>query len=182
MCSPFSKWSLPLPRSVVAPLIGGFAAALGALILVGILSYQSLVQLEEESAGRNRANLTLLRFDAVLKDLLDAETEQRGYLVTGESRYLAPYQTALAALGADTKALGEFTGRDTTLATAIERLTPLIAEKLVFLDTTIQLRRAGRAEAARQLMLSDRGRNIMDPIRAHVIGAKNALISARAVR
>jgi signal transduction histidine kinase/CHASE3 domain sensor protein len=181
MCSPFSKWSLPLHRSVVAPLIGGFAAALGALILVGTLSYRSLVQLENESAARNRANLNLLRFDAVLKDLLNAETGQRGYLVTGESHYLGPYQTALTTLGADTKALGEFTGSDTTLATALERLTPLIAEKLVFLDTTIRLRRAGHAEAARQLMLSDPGRNLMDQIRAQVVGAKDALTHTRNV-
>jgi signal transduction histidine kinase len=177
----FSKGSFPLHRSVVVPLIGGFAAALGALILVGTLSYQSLVQLEDESAGRNRTNLTLLRLDAVLKDLLDAETGQRGYLVTGESRHLAPYQAALAALEADTIALGEFTEIDTTLATAMERLTPLIAEKLVFLDTTIQLRRAGHAEAARQLMMSDRGSNLMDQIRALVVGAKSALIHARDV-
>ena len=148
---------------------------------MGALSYQSLVQLEEESAGRNRANLTLLRFDAVLEDLLDAETGQRGYLVTGESRYLGPYQTATAALDADTKALGELTGSDTTLATAMQRLTPLIAEKLIFLDTTIQLRRAGHAEAARRLVLSDRGRNSMDQIRALVEAAKNALINARDV-
>ncbi len=166
---------------MVAPLIGVFAAALGALILVGALSYQSLVQLEEESASRNRANLTLLRFDAVLKDLLDAETGQRGYLVTGESRYLGPYQTAIAAIDVDTKALGALTGSDTTLATAMQRLTPLIAEKLVLLDTTIQLRRAGHAETARQLMISDRGRNLMDQIRALVVAAKSALISARDV-
>jgi signal transduction histidine kinase/CHASE3 domain sensor protein len=166
---------------VVAPLIGVFAAALGALILVGALSYRSLVQLDEESASRNRTNLTLLRFDAVLKDLLDAETGQRGYLVTGESRYLGPYQTAIAALDADTEALGELTGSDTTLATAMQRLTPLIAEKLVFLDTTIQLRRAGHAEAARRLILSDRGRNLMNQIRALVEAAKGALINARDV-
>jgi PAS domain-containing protein len=65
------------------------------------------------------------------------------------------------------------------LATTMERLTPLIAEKLAFLDTTIQLRRAEHAEAARQLMLSDRGRNLMDQIRAQVVGAKNALTSTR---
>jgi signal transduction histidine kinase/CHASE3 domain sensor protein len=146
---------------------------------VGTLSYQSLVQLEDESAGRNSTNLTLLRLDAVLKDLLDAETGQRGYLVTGESRYLGPYETALAALAGDTRALGEFTGSDTTLAAPLERLSPLIAEKLAFLDTTIQLRRAGHTEAARQLMLSDRGRALMDQIRAQVEGAKNALIHAR---
>jgi len=177
----FTMWSLPLHRSVVAPLIGGFAAALGALVLVGTLSYQSLLHLEDEIAGRNRTTLTLLRFDAVLKDLLDAETGQRGYLLTGESRFLAPYQTALATLRADITALAEFTGSDTTLATAMERLTPQIAEKLVFLDTTIQLRRAGHARAARQLLLSDRGTSLMDQIRAQVVGAKNALINTRDV-
>lgn len=124
-------------------------------------------QLQEQTALVERGvRIELLLLD-VEKLLVDGETGQRGYLYTGLDDYLEPYNGALAALPRRMTELNSL-----ILNPRVKELThdldPLIQRKLDFLRETIELRRQGKADEARTLTLSGRGKEAMDKFRNKV--------------
>ena len=79
------KWS------VGSKIGGGFAVAFAALIVVGATSYLSTRKLLDTSQWVSHTHQVLEKLEGVLSLLKDAETGQRGYLLTGEDHYLEPY-------------------------------------------------------------------------------------------
>lgn len=73
-------------------------AALGALLLVGGLSYRTTTGLIEVSESRDLTYRRLEQLQSLLSELRNAETGQRGYLLTGEESYLEPYREAVGAI------------------------------------------------------------------------------------
>ena len=171
--------SLPLPLKTAI----GFLLAVGAVAIIAVLSYQSL-----QSTAVSAANLTqtielLGRLDGLLSTLKDAETGQRGFLLTGEESYLAPYTDAKDALP------GEFTSMRPLLVDRPEQrrrldaLESLANLKMAELDSTVVQRRAGKPDAALAVVRTDRGKIYMDRIRATVsemAAAERQLIAQRA--
>jgi PAS domain S-box-containing protein len=101
---------------------------------------------------------------AMLSVLKDAETAQRGYLLTGREAYLEPYTRALAAVPERLARLeGDIVRAENR--DRVRELRPLVGAKLNELATTIELRRNGRLEAALEIVLADRGRQAMGRIR-----------------
>ncbi len=100
--------------------------------------------------------------------MTEAETGQRGYLLTGKEPYLAPYQAAVAAIGAELGALADLASRGDVPADPWQDIHELVDKKLAELETTIKDRRKGGLEAALPEVLSDRGRRYMDQLRAAV--------------
>jgi CHASE3 domain sensor protein len=115
----------------------------------------------------------------VMSTLADAETGQRGYLLTGRENYLQPYtiatarfQLVLERLQARAKA-GELAEREVT------RLAQVEGDKLSELHLTIQLRRTQGLPAALAVVLTDSGKHAMDSIRAlvaHMTEAQEAAL------
>ena len=98
----------------------------------------------------------------------DAETGQRGYLLTGDPAYLQPYlQARQQIIGLETQ-LSALVVANPTHQKQLHTLYPLIDAKLDELAGTIQDRTAHRAEIAMNTVRSNRGRNLMDEIRADV--------------
>lgn len=149
-------------------ILASFAGAAAALVLVSAVSYRSLRSLEQDTALRSATSLTLLSLGDLLVHLVDAETGQRGYLLTGEPTYLEPYRESVTRIGDDRVALRKFLRADSLLERALGRLGPLLTAKLAVLDTTIALQRAGRTQAARQIVLGGRGKDLMDRIRQEI--------------
>lgn len=105
------------------------------------------------------------RLNALLSLLKDAETGQRGYLLTGDERYLEPYQDALAALWERQRELRVGLADRPQQRERLDALQPLIAAKLAELHRTIELRRSEGEAAAVRVVLTDEGRTLMDRIR-----------------
>jgi len=105
------------------------------------------------------------RLEELLSSVKDAETGQRGFLLTGEERYLDPYTNAKAALPGELKGLRSLTGDNPRQQQRIDTLEQLTVEKTAELGQTIALRRAGNVEGALALVRSDRGKAAMDRIR-----------------
>ena len=103
----------------------------------------------------------------------DAETGQRGYIVTGEDRYLDPYRSATAAIDGKLRDLKELTADNPAQQRRLETLGPLVSQKLGELKETIDLRRDKGVDAARQVVLSDRGKTLMDQIRGVLAEMEN---------
>ena len=104
----------------------------------------------------------------VLSAVQDAETGQRGYLVTGDPAYLQPYDAALASVGSRLGRLRDLTQDNPGQQARIASLEGEITAKLAELAETVRLRRGRGFDAAQKVMLSGRGKAEMDRIRTSV--------------
>jgi PAS domain S-box-containing protein len=124
------------------------------------------------NAGAMQANVAVsgYQLQAALSTLKDAETGQRGYLLTGKDAYLEPYEAARAhlprELAAAQASIPVIYGQTSA---NLSRVRSLISEKLAELAETIALQRAGRAGDALALVDTDRGKATMDAIRTESV-------------
>ena len=126
-----------LPYKVVLPLILGIAASL-AIAVYAELGYRRL-----ESANRQMAIALEMQasLHAMLALIVDAETGQRGYLLTGREDYLTPYNTAIPKVEGAFSRLRELLVQNGSPAQRdmLGRLNSLVGKKLVELEVTIAL-------------------------------------------
>ncbi len=105
---------------------------------------------------------------AVLLLVVDAETGQRGYLITDDPVYLEPYQEATSQIEARLARLDRLTKNSAPQQQRMRELRRIEQEELAVLQQTIQLDKEGRDMEAGQLMLSGVGRQRMDELR-HIV-------------
>jgi signal transduction histidine kinase len=99
----------------------------------------------------------------------DAETGQRGFLLTGRSDYLEPYERAVADGDVEFESFSELAGEKHEVPPAeLERLAELRREKLAELHETIEFAKAGRRQEALAMVSSDRGRKLMEEFRKRI--------------
>jgi methyl-accepting chemotaxis protein len=143
----------------------GFGLALIALTLVGAVSYDSTSKLIDSAQWVRHTNDVLKGLDELLSGMKDAETGQRGYVITGEARYLEPYQGAREEVDQKQRALRELTIDSPVQQQRLSAIEPLVVSKFAELQQTIDLRRTKGFEAAAHEVLTDKGKNAMDSIR-----------------
>ncbi|BAY08505.1 GAF domain-containing protein [Calothrix sp. NIES-2098] len=143
---------------------GGFGLASVILVLIGLVSYRSTTVLINSNNQVKTTQETINSLEALLSHIKDVETGQRGYILTGQERYLKPYQATLAEVEQEIQNLRNLTA-DKYQQQQIEVLKPLLAAKLNELKQTIELRQQKGFDAALQVILTDRGKNLMDDIR-----------------
>ena len=160
-------WMAPSSRrwTLERTVVMGFAAALLLLCLVSIISIRSTRALVSQNQLEGDAFDQLLHMTDLVSRLKDAETGQRGYLLTGEEQYLQPYRDALTGLETDLKSLRQSSSNNPELRERLNRIEPLIRQKLAELEQTITLRRERGYEAAIAVVKTDKGRQLMDDIR-----------------
>jgi PAS domain S-box-containing protein len=163
---PTSIRALPTRPAVSRPKFIAFAVLasllLAVLALLGYLTISQLLEaLNETDHGiRVRAQLRLVRIAVG-----DMESSQRGYLITGEPRYLEPFKRTSGRIDADIAELVKLTADDAAQQHALARLRDLVAAKRVELKNTIDTFDARGYAAARALVLADTGKRLMDEIR-----------------
>lgn len=147
-------------------VITGFAILLAVLVInTAVTRRQIAVQDSNQSwvEHTQRVQLELATVESLLKD---AETGQRGFLYTGEARYLEPYNAALQQMNAHINNLAELTATNAAQQARIGTLRTLSNVKLDELATTIALFSEDEKDKARGIVLSDMGKRTMDQIRA----------------
>ncbi len=119
---------------------------------------------------------------STLSTLQDAETGQRGYLLTGKDNYLEPHLSALSQINGNIKNLRQLTSDRKSQQQQISLPQQKTAEKLGVIEQTIALRRTQGINSAQQVVLSGKGKKLMDDIRqiiAQMENAKNELLYSR---
>src|SRR5262245_12468113 len=117
-----------------------------------------------------------------MSDLKDAETGQRGYLLTGGEHYLDPYHLALGGIATELGTLRQRLGGNPMQQRRIETIVPLVTSKLAEISETIERKRSGDGAGALAIVQSDRGRAAMDRIRDVIetmLAAEQALLIQR---
>jgi signal transduction histidine kinase/CheY-like chemotaxis protein len=149
------------------------AATLALLLGVIAISFFLVADQEAQQARVQRSLEVQLHLSRVLSLLQDAETGQRGYLLTGNDPYLEPYDSAVPAVDGEIAALRRTmadSGRETA---PLDAIAADASGKLAELRETIDLARRGEPQAALALVGTDRGKQAMDRVRA-TVGAVNA--------
>jgi len=141
------------------------AAAFATLLVISYFGYQDWRQYDASLASASDSRQIQVFNGAVLDRLRDAETSQRGFLLTQKLEYLKTYTAALNQLPADMGELEKLVGRQSDQHERVGRLQSLIAVKLAELQKTIELSRSQGSAAALALVKTDQGQRAMDDIR-----------------
>src|SRR2546430_12405274 len=151
--------------SVEDAIAAGLWVALGILALLSASDDWSTRTFLVTSEEVNHAHEVVEQLDHLLAEMTDAETGQRGYLITGSVRYLAPYERATARIADTLHAIRVLTGDGSAEEERLNRLVPQGASRLAIMRETIDLYDREGLAAARQHVLPDRGKTVMDDIR-----------------
>ena len=144
------------------------------LIFINEASFRSST---DAVADMQEAQLTRGALDELKQTILDAETGQRGYLLTGDERYLEPYNSAINQVNQQLDTLRTiFTPYKEQLA-EFGIMSRHISRKLAELDLSIRMRRENKEEAWRFVLTTDVGKEHMQAIREQT--AKLAAVSVR---
>ncbi|MBL0166296.1 MAG: CHASE3 domain-containing protein [Propionivibrio sp.] len=149
--------------------LAGFVAALLLVALGVVLSLWTFRQIEEAAAVRKHTFAVITDANRFLSALTDAETGQRGYLLTGDESFLDRYMANRDRLSGRLQDL-----RHLTLLPAAQKhldaVAPLTEAKLAEMSQSIELRRQQGMPAALALVRSGQGKSLMDSIRSEMLG------------
>ena len=146
-------------------IVTAFASMIAIILMVGLLSYESVDAVREATAARARSRIILLEIELIQKYLEEAESGERGYLLTGEESYLETYSDASQKIMLDLEDLRIKSQADAEQVAALRSLKVLAQRKLDELAQTIVLRRKGDLEGALHILNANRSQNHMKEIR-----------------
>lgn len=152
----------------IFPLIVGFMM----LVLI-VVATGALVRTQEDMSVRVRSALEVQNgLWQLLSALQDAETGQRGYLLTGRADFLDPYNKAAPYIGARLDYLRGATAESADFQRELEVLAGVIERRLAIIDHSIALHAAGNVEEAKLIVGNSPGKALMDQARAIVAKMK----------
>jgi methyl-accepting chemotaxis protein len=172
------KWTIGTKIS------GLIAFAIAAFLILGIISLLMSNKLNTSIGWNTHTYQVLQNQEQVLSLLKDAETGQRGYIITGVERYLEPYNLATRDMMKKLDDGLELTKDNPKQQERINKVKLLVADKIAELQQTIDLRKNKGFDAALQIVITDKGKKIMDDIRsviAEIEKDENDLLNSRAL-
>lgn len=154
----------PAQRKVQA----GFAFALVCLALVGIASYASVQRLRTSADWVEHTHQVLTQLERLLSLTMEAETAERGYVITGDEDYLATYKEAAATTSEVERDLVYLTKDNSDQRQRLDRLSDLITTRLAALGDVNETRRNTGFPAAKELVQSGPGKRIHNDLRQQI--------------
>lgn len=142
----------------------GFGLALMILLIIGAVSYRSTADLIESAGLRQQSYLVLGRLANVSSLMKDAQRGERGYIITGEERFLESYNGSLERIREELKEIQRMTLDNPRQQQSLNALEPLIENELTELQKVIDLRREKGLDAATQEVKTGQGKKAMDDI------------------
>ena len=152
-------------------LVTGFGLAGLTLLVIAFVSYRNITGLIDNDGWVEHSNQVRIELANLLSELKDAETGQRGYLLTGNESYLEPWEAASREIKGTFTEVVNRTADNPSQQRLLASLSPVIDSKLAELKETIELRRTQDLEAALKIVRNDSGKTLMDQIRGLVAEA-----------
>ncbi|HET7402629.1 MAG TPA: CHASE3 domain-containing protein, partial [Usitatibacter sp.] len=150
----------------------GMLAVLGLLLAVtianGMVAYHHIRELYETRARVALSRQEQLRLQQLLGSALDADSAVRGFVATGESSYLEPYEAALGRVGPQLDQIAELAAGDPPALQLLPPLRTRLAAHMDELASILAIRREEGLEAATASIRTGRGRAKMDALRESV--------------
>jgi len=144
-----------------------FAFPLAAMCAIAmfLISESSYQQASSTFTSLSERALARTKIQTLWRSLTDAETGERGYLLTGRKEYLTPYQVGQTQAKEALDWLARFYSTDPYTTQLMQRVAIASRNKLSELDVTLKLHDEGKEEAWKSLVLSNIGREQMDTVR-----------------
>lgn len=152
-----------LPQKVLVFLL--VAGGLLLFLSVAVDGYRTLRAVQQETGLRAQARENLLRSRTVLSLLKDVETGQRGYILTGDEHYLAPYAEGVRETLPAFEHLVRALRLDDLPPDAMGELRALIGQRVELARSYVETRKLQGFAAAQAAVMGDEGRRLMDDIR-----------------
>jgi signal transduction histidine kinase/CheY-like chemotaxis protein len=152
----------PNDSRLVAAVVGG----LGLLLLAVIASIIASVASSDADRWATHSLMVRQASGHLFSLIQDAETGQRGFMLTGSDSYLEPFYTAQKEVPVAENTLRSLVSDNPIQQSRVSRLDPVLERKLEELSRTIDLAKAGRTEEALAVVKSNEGRDLMRDIRA----------------
>ena len=146
-------------------LYASFGIALVIMAVLSVVSFNNISSLTHTAERVDHTYKVLEAVSNIESTLKDAETGQRGFVITGEERYLEPYHAALGRIDEEILHFRTLTIDNAIQTERADDLKPLVQAKFDELLETIDLRRNDGFTAAQTVVLTDAGKQIMDDIR-----------------
>lgn len=168
------------PGPLLRPYRANFAFVLVAIaeaVLIGAILW-GIFALERATEQRDAERETLTAIDAALIALLDAESGQRGYVISGEDAFLNSYGDARNQLTLVMADLDTLLRDDPSLSAGLSLLTPQLDALFSAMDGAVATRRLDPANAAAAQAMLGEGQQLMDGVRGR-IASMRAIESSR---
>ena len=157
-----------MTRAFGRKLIFVIVVVAGLMAVNTWLGFNNIRKMRSESMTVSLTRDVLFALGDIISLAKDAETGQRGYIITGDPTYLDPYNSAVARLDEQIKLLEQLTAHNLTLQGRIPALKNRIADRLRILEEGIILRKEKGFDAARQNILMGHGKAEMDELRKQI--------------
>ena len=145
-------------------------------------SINSIDQLQKNLDTQIHTRTIIFNLKNNLTNLLNAETGERGFVITGNEKYLEPYNRSIEEILVTRNTLIELTRNDKSIQPLMDSLNKYIDLKLNYIDNIISLKRAGKEEEVKDLLTTGEGKFFMDKIREYNLAlqeSKEMLFSER---
>lgn len=156
------------PMAVERVVAAAFGGAVVVVLLVGVTGYFSISRLIEADQKVSTTHQVRRELNELQARLTDAETGQRGYVITGDERFLAPYLAGLEQIGQLTGRLRVLMVGSPERLSALDRIDVNIEAKLAELKQTVEMRRDAGFDPAAKVVSGGAGKKIMDEIRVMI--------------
>ena len=161
------KWSIEKQT------VMGLGLASVILVSINALSFWSFIKHRETASSISHTHRVLQELETTASELKDAETGQRGYLITGRKYYLEPYYSGLPVVKQKFSSLRALTADNPEQLQRLSQLERLAARKIAFMEQTIDVRQEQGFTAAQKLIETNRGRTLMAQIRSLIRKMEN---------
>lgn len=143
----------------------GFGLSFALLLLIAGIAYRSIDGLVENNARVAHTHAVLERIATTSSLLKDAETGQRGYVITADPAFLAPYEVALTAIPGNFAELRRLVADNPQQLARLSQIETAVQAKLTELRRVLDERKAKGFEAAQAIVVAGEGKRVMDEIR-----------------
>ena len=139
--------------------------ALIALVSIGVASYVSVKRFLETAHLVDHTYEVIEQIDRLLFELVNIETGQRGYTISGDETFLEPYHAGVAKVPNVMAAIRKLTADNKAQQELLNRLEQVVAKRLAFAKENTDLEKNKDHESAVKRTASGEGKELMDDIR-----------------
>ena len=153
-------------------IIAGFVLSIAILTALGGLSFRYMAAEAEADRWFNHTHVVIGDLDRFVSAMKDVETGQRGFVITGDEKFLGPYKAALGDVESRMAELKRLTADNPRQQRRLAEIAPLVGDKLDYSRNQIELRKTLGFQAARDVMAEAKGKALMDEIRQRAAEAR----------